>query len=339
MRKAVALFGVVIACLMTVPAIAGATLDDVRQRGYLRCGVDSVDLGFSKVGEDGAWSGYNVDYCRAVAAAVLGGADRVRFRRVDNSTRFTVLQAGEIDLLSYATTLTLSREGGLNMLFPGTLYYDGQGFMTKKSSGIRSVKDMARRSVCVMPSTTTVDNLKEFSTANKLDLKTIQVALPETMMESFTGGRCDMVTTDLSYLYTLRLANGLKPEAYIILPDVISKEPLGPTVRDDDVQWFKIVRWVIGAVIEAEERGITSASVDAARDSTDPGVRRLLGVTPELGKALGLDEAWAYRAIKQVGNYGEIFERNLGSGSPLKIDRGLNNLWNKGGLIYALPLQ
>ena len=339
------LYSIVAVCLLSwllcVPlAWAGSTLDAVKERGALRCGLETAGPGLSHFTEAGQWAGFFVDYCRAVAAATLDKADAVDFLATDSGNRFDVLRAGDIDLLSSVSTWTLSRDAALGLNFAAVLYYDGQGFLAHESVGAQSLAKVGGATVCVQAAgTTTEKNLAEYIRLNNPKMKAIMFQSIEGRVGAFLRRRCDLLTTDRLQLAGILASRVPNPNEYILFPEVISKEPLGPVVRDDDPQWFDIVKWVIYATVAAEEKGVTSANVAAMRGSEDPEVRRLLGVDPGLGESLGLDEAWAARVIEQVGNYGEIFERNLGKNTPLGLERGLNALWTEGGLMYAPPMR
>ncbi len=320
-------------------AKAGQTLDQIRARGVIKCGVSTGAPGLSYPDKQGHWLGFDVDFCRSTAAALFGDKDKVEFVPLSTQTRFTGLQAGEADLLYHNTTWTLSRETALGLNFAGINYYDGQRIMVPKKLGIKSAKELGGASICVPPGSTTEQNLADFFRVNKLELKPVTIDGTDQIQAAFFAGRCDGYTTDGSQLAGTRALSAPNPEDYVILPEVISKEPLGPAVRHGDEEWLQIVRWTLYATIEAEERGINSKNIDEMLGSPDPVVMRFLGKTPGNGKSLGLDEKWAYNAIKQVGNYGEIFDRNLGKDSAMKLDRGLNALWTQGGLIYAMPLK
>jgi general L-amino acid transport system substrate-binding protein len=333
--------GVVAATLFgaTGPAHAGKDLDAVKARGQLICGVNTGVAGFAQADSQGKWGGLDVDTCRAVAAAIFGDADKVKFVPTTAQQRFTALQSGEVDMLARTTTWTLTRDTALGFDFTGVNYYDGQGFMVSKKLGVKSAKELNGATVCVQPGTTTELNLADYFRANKMSFKPVVIEKVEEVRAAFFAGRCDVFTTDASGLYSTRAANAPNPDDYIILPEIISKEPLGPVVRHGDNQFGDIVRWALFAQLEAEEYGITSKNVDEMLKSENPGIKRILGVTPGMGKALGVDEKWVYNIVKQVGNYGEMFDRNVGAGSPLKIDRGLNKLWTQGGLQYAPPIR
>jgi len=320
-------------------AFAGETLDKIRGRGELACGVSQGVAGFSQPDTKGIYTGLDVDVCRAISAAILGSADKVKYTPLSAAARFTALQSGEVDVLSRNSAWSLTREASLGLLFGPVDYYDGQGFMVTKKSGIKSAKQLSGASVCVQPGTTTELNLADYARANNLQMKPVVIENRDEVEDAFFSGRCDAFTTDASGLAGTRAAKAPHPDDYVILPEIISKEPMAPSVRKGDDQFYDVVRWSVFALIEAEEKGITSKNVDAMLKSDDPDIKRFLGVTEGNGKALGLDEKWAYNIIKSVGNYGEIFERNVGKGSPLKLDRGLNDLWTTGGLMYAPPAR
>ena len=323
----------------TGTAHAGKMLDTIKQKDVLVCGVNTSLPGFSSADSQGNWSGLDVDVCRAIAAAILGDAKKVKLVPLNASQRFTALQSGEIDLLSRNTTWTLTRDASLGLTFTGTTYYDGQGFMVTKKSKITSAKQLKGATVCVQSGTTTEKNLSDYSKANNLAMKPVVFETLEATNKAYFAGRCQAYTTDASGLASIRNKEADKPDDHLILPELISKEPLGPSVRRGDDEYFTIAKWVVFALIEAEEYGITQANVDQMKSSTDPVVQRILGTSEDTGKLLGLDKEWAYRAIKSVGNYGDIFERNVGPKSALKLPRGVNNLWNKGGLMYAPPVR
>jgi general L-amino acid transport system substrate-binding protein len=320
-------------------AMAGASFDAVKARGQLVCGVHTGLFGFSAPDDKGNWKGLDVELCQAVAAAVFGDANKVKYVPLSAQARLTALQSGEIDLLSRNTTWTLTRDTANGLNFTGINFYDGQGFMVLKKLGVKSAKELSGATVCVQTGTTTELNLADFFRANKMDLKPVTIEKYEEVTAAYLAGRCDAITSDASQLAAIRANDTPNPDDHVILPELISKEPLGPSVRHGDDQWFDIVKWTLYAMVEAEERGLTSANVDQALNSTDPNVKRILGVSPGMGAALGLDEKWAYNIIKQVGNYGETYERNVGMASKLKIARGLNALWSQGGLQYAPPVR
>ena len=326
------------ATLAAAPAHAGKTLDAIKARGQLVCGVNVGLAGFSAADSSGAWTGMDVDYCKAVAAAVLGDAGKVKWVPLTAQQRFTALQSGEVDVLSRNTTNTLSRDASLGLNFVGVNYYDGQGFMVNKGK-ITSAKQLKGATVCVQSGTTTEKNLTDFSRANGLNIKAVVFEKLEASTGAYFSGRCQAYTTDASGLASIRAKEAKAPTAHVILPDLISKEPLGPMVRRGDDEFFAISKWVLNGLIEAEEYGITQANVDEMKKSTDPQVGRMLGATEDLGKHLGLDKEWLARSIKAVGNYGEVFERNAGPKTALNLPRGKNAQWNKGGLMYAAPLR
>ena len=321
-------------------AYAGKTLDAIKQRGQLVCGVNPSLPGFSAADSQGNWAGLDVDVCKAVAATVLNDASKIKWVPLNASQRFAALQSGEVDVLSRNTTWTLTRDASLGLHFTGTTYYDGQGFMVTKKSKITSAKQLKGATVCVQSGTTTEKNLTDYSKAAGLNMKPVVFETQEATNKAYFAGRCQAYTTDASGLASVRNKEAGNPEDHVILPELISKEPLGPSVRRGDDEFFAIVKWVVFALIEAEEYGITQANVDQMKaDSKDPVVQRILGTSEDTGKLLGLDKDWAYRAIKATGNYGEIFERNVGPKSALKLPRGANNLWSKGGFMYAPPVR
>jgi len=329
--------------LAAAPAFAGKDLDAVKARGELLCGVAANGLaGFMVVNSQGKWTGLDVDVCRAVAAALFGDAEKVKYVPVSGQHRFTALQSGEVDMLSNNTTWTQTRDTALGLDFGAVTYYDGQGFMVPRKLGVKSAKEINGASVCVPSGSTTELNLADFARTNKLSVKPVIIEDMDQIRAAFFAGRCDVYTGDSSRLYSSRAANVPPPltaDDFIVLPEIISKEPLAPAFRHGDNQFGDVIRWTQYAMIEAEEYGVTSQNVDEMLKSDNPGIKRLLGVSPGMGKALGLDEKWAYNIVKQVGNYGESFDRNLGMKSPLKIDRGLNRLWKDGGLQYAPPVR
>ena len=328
-----------LAAAFTVPAHAGKTLDAIKARGQLVCGVNEGLAGFSAADSQGKWSGLDVDACKAMAAAILGDANKVKWVPLNAQQRFTALQSGEIDVLSRNTTWTLTRDASLGLVFTGVTYYDGQGFMVPAKLNLKSATQLKGATVCVQSGTTTEKNLTDFSRANNLNIKPVVFEKVEAATSAYFAGRCIAYTTDASGLASVRNKEAKTPTDHVILPDLISKEPLGPSVRRGDDEFFTIVKWVGFALIEAEDYGITQANVDKMMTSENPAVGRLLGSTEDTGKLLGLDKAWAANAIKAVGNYGEMFERNVGPKSPLGLPRGLNNLWSKGGIMYAPPVR
>ncbi len=326
--------------LAALPAMAGKTIDAIKARGQLVCGVNPSLPGFSAADSQGVWAGLDVDVCKAIAATVLGDASKIKWVPLNASQRFAVLQSGEVDILSRNTTWTLTRDASLGLHFTGVTYYDGQGFMVPSKGKIKSAKQLKGATVCVQSGTTTEKNLSDFSKSNNLAIKPVVFDTQEATNKAYFAGRCQAYTTDASGLASVRNKEASKPEDHLILPELISKEPLGPSVRRGDDEFFAIAKWVVFALIEAEEYGVTQANVDQLKaDSKDPVVQRILGTSEDTGKLLGLDKDWAYRAIKAVGNYGEIFERNVGPKSALKLPRGANNLWSKGGFMYAPPVR
>lgn len=316
---------------------AGETVDAVMDKGYIQCGVNTSLAGFSNA-TGGEWAGLDVDLCRAVAAAMLGDSEAVRFTALTANQRFTALQSGEVDILSRNTTWTLTRDTALGLNFAGVNYYDGQGFMVRKDLGVSSAKELSGAAVCVEPGTTTELNLADYFRAQGMEFEPVVIENTSEVTAAFFAGRCDVYTTDASGLASARNVSAENPADYMILPEIISKEPLGPAVRHGDDEFMDIVRWTLNAMIEAEEYGITSENVDDMRDnSSNPGVQRLLGTTPGLGEALGIDEDWAYNIISQVGNYGESYETNVTE--LLGLERGINALWTDGGLMYAQPVR
>ena len=331
----VALLGVV---MLGYGAAAG-TLDVVKQRGAVVCAVNTGLAGFAMPDRQGNYQGLDADTCRAVAAAVLGDAAKVKFVPATAQQRFTLLQTGEVDVLVRNTTWTLLREAENGFNFAPVTYYDGQGFMVPVKSGIKSAKELDGATICVQPGTTTELNLADYFRANHLSYKPLVIEKLDEVENAYFSGRCDAYTTDRSGLAATRAAKAANPADHVILPEVISKEPLAPAVRHGDDEWFDVVKWTVFAMIGAEEKGITKANVDEMLKSDDPEVKRMLGVTAGMGKALHLDDKFACNIIKQVGNYGEVFERNVGKDSALKLDRGVNALWTKGGLMYAMPFR
>ena len=320
-------------------AQAGATLDAVKKKGFVQCGISDGLPGFSYADAKGNYLGIDVDVCRAVAAAVFGDASKVKFSPLTAKERFTALQSGEVDILSRNSTWTSSRDAAMGLSFTGVTYYDGQGFLVNKKLGVSSAKELDGATVCIQAGTTTELNLSDYFRANGLKYTPITYDTSDESAKSVEAGRCDVLTSDQSQLYAqrIKLAN---PDQYVVLPEVISKEPLGPVVRQGDEEWFDIVRWSLFAMVNAEELGVDSKNVaDQATSTKNPDVARLLGGEGEFGKDLKLPKDWAVQIIKQVGNYAESFERNVGAGSELKIERGLNALWNKGGLQYAPPVR
>jgi general L-amino acid transport system substrate-binding protein len=324
------------AALLATPTFGQSTLDSVRSKGFVQCGVNTGVPGFSQPDSKGVWRGLDVDVCRAVAAAVLGDANKVRYTPLTPQQRFTAIQSGEVDILSRNTTWTISRDTSLGLDFVGVNYYDGQGFMVPKKLDVKSVKQLNGATICVQPGTTTELNLADYFRSNRMTFKPVVIEKQEEVLNAYFSGRCDAYTTDVSGLVVYRAARAPKPDDHAILPEVISKEPLGPAVRHGDDRWFDIVKWSFFAMLEAEELGLTSKNIDSHKKSTNPSIQRFVGATGDFGKMLGLDNGWAYQIVKQVGNYGESFDANL---TPLGFERGMNRLWNKGGLMYAPPLR
>jgi len=320
-------------------AHAGATFDAVKAKGFVQCGVHTGVAGFSMPDSQGVWRGVDVDMCRAVAATMFGDASKFKVTPLTTQQRFTALQSGEIDMLSRNTTVTLTRDATLGLIGVGVNHYDSQGVMVKKSLGVSSAKELDGATVCVQPGTTTELNLADWFRANQISYEPVIIDNINEVVRAFAAGRCDAFTTDKSQLAATRVSAFDNPDDYVILPESFSKEPLGPMVRQGDEQWFNVIRWALNAMLEAEEYGITSKNVDAMLKSTNPNVQRILGVTPGMGKNLGVDDKWAYNIIKQVGNFGESFEANLGMASPMKLARGLNAQWRDGGLMYGWPIR
>lgn len=339
--KTIAAIVAALGSVIAAPAHAGKTLDGIKARGQVVCGVNTGLAGFSAADSAGKWSGLDVDVCRALAASVLSDPEKVKYVPLNAQQRFTALQSGEIDILARNTTFVLTRDASLGLHDTVTTYYDGQGFMVPVKSKIKSAKQLKGQTVCVQAGTTTEKNMADYSKANGLAMKPVVFEKLEAATAAYLSGRCVAYTTDASGLASIRNKEAKDPKEHIILPDLISKEPLGPMVRRGDDEWFAITKWVIYGLMEAEEYGVTQANVDKMKtSSTDPVVQRLLGGGNEdTGKLLGLDKEWLARAIKATGNYGESFERNVGPSSPLGLPRGLNNQWSKGGLIYAYPVR
>jgi len=320
--------------LFSGSVFAQSTLDSVRSKGFVQCGVNTGLAGFSQPDSKGVWRGIDADLCRAVAAAALGDASKVRFTPLTAQQRFTALQSGEVDILARNTTWTLSRDTSLGLNFVGVNYYDGQGFMVPKKLKVKSAKQLNGATVCVQPGTTNELNLADWFRANRMKFKPVVIEKLEEVLNAYFAGRCDVYTTDHSGLVALRATRATRPDDHLILPEIISKEPLGPAVRHGDDRWFDIVKWSLYAMIEAEELGLSSKNVAAS--SANPSIQRFVGASGDLGKMLGIDNKWALNIVKQVGNYGESFDANL---KPLGFERGLNRLWSNGGLMYAPPIR
>ena len=335
-----AIFAFVILAMAVGPARSGSseTLSAVKARGALVCGVNEGLPGFSFVDERGGWTGFDVDFCRAVAAAIFGDANRVRLVPLSADARFRALADGKIDVLSRNSTWTMGRETEFGLTFVGTTYYDGQGFLVPRALRINSARELDGAKVCVQSGTTTIDNLADFFADNHMTLETVVASSTDDSIKKYDAGLCSVLTSDFSQLYALRLRLS-KPKDHVILPDVISKEPLGPVVRQNDLQWIEIVRWVHFAMLDAEELGVGANTIGQAMRSQKPEVMRLVGTTGNFGEEIGLKNSWAANVIRSVGNYGDSFERNLGAKTPLAIPRGLNQLWNAGGIQYAPPIR
>ena len=320
------------------PAARAGTLETVISRGQLVCGINPNLPGFGQPDVDGQFKGFNADLCRAIAAAVLGDARKVKFVPLTAPLRFQALSSGTVDLLTHNSSWTMQRDTAIGLHFTGYTFYDGQAFIAKKAAGLNSVTELGGASICTQQGSTSELNAADYFRARKLKYELVSFASDDDALKAFGEGRCDAFTTDASALASarLKLAN---PDSYVILPEVISKEPLGLVVRDGDDRWFDIVRWTLNALIDAEELGVTQANAAELEKSPNPEIRRLLGVEGKFGQGIGLSDDWALRAITAVGNYGEIFERNIGQGSPLKLPRGMNALWSKGGVLYAPPIH
>jgi len=336
MKKLIALAA--LAVVFAGQSASAQTLKTVKDRGMLNCGSNGTLAGFGLPDAQGKWTGLDVDYCKALAAAVLGDPNKVKFVPLSAKDRFTALQSGEVDVLARNTTWTSSRDTSLGLNFVGVNYYDGQGFMVRKALKVNSALELNGASVCVQQGTTTELNLSDFFRAHNMQVKTVTFATANEAVKAYDAGRCDAYTTDASGLYAERLRLAVADD-HIVLPEVISKEPLGPAVRHGDDQWFDIAKWTLFALVNAEELGMTQKNVDEMLKSTNPDVKRLVGTEGNYGEQLGLSKDWAVQIVKAVGNYGEVFDRNVGANSPLKIDRGLNKLWNKGGVVYAPPVR
>ena len=353
MRRPLLAATAVLALACATAAHAQSTLEAVQKKGHVQCGVNVGLAGFSQPDSQGVWKGIDVDLCRAIAAAVFGDASKVRYTPLTAQQRFTALQSGEVDVLSRNTTWTITRDTSLGLNFVGVNYYDGQGFMVRKGGAaagkdakkgakakaarsITSAKQLNGATVCVQPGTTTELNLADYFRANKMTFKPVVIEKLEEVVNAYFSGRCDVYTTDVSGLVAVRASRAPKPDEHVILPEVISKEPLGPAVRHGDDRWFDVVKWSLFAMIEAEELGLTSKNIDQQASTPNPSVQRFVGATGDIGKMLGLDNKWALNIVKQVGNYGESFDTHL---KPLGFDRGINKLWTQGGLMYAPPIR
>jgi general L-amino acid transport system substrate-binding protein len=329
---------ILIGAALAASTASAATLDDVKAKGFVQCGVTTGLPGFAMPDDAGNWTGFDVDYCRAIAAAVFGDPNAAKFTPLSAKERFTALQSGEIDVLTRNTTWTMERDSSLGLMFAGVNYYDGQGFVVRKELNLASAKDLQDASICVQTGTTTELNMADYFRSNNITYNPVVFEQLTETNQAYDSGRCDALTTDQSGLYGTRLQFA-NPDDHVVLPDVISKEPLGPVVRQGDDQWFSIVKWVHFGLLNAEEAGITQANVEEMKSSENPDIKRMLGLDGTFGEGIGLTNDWLVNVIKGVGNYGEIFERNVGQGSDLKIARGLNALWKDGGLQYGPPIR
>jgi general L-amino acid transport system substrate-binding protein len=340
-EKRLGAFGVVMLLVVSLVSVypSGAqTLKAVKERGTLNCGVSQGLSGFSSMDESNTWTGFDVDFCRAVAAAIFDDPFKVTFMPLDTASRFTALQSNVIDVLSRNSTWTMSRESSLGLIFAGVAYYDGQGFLVRRDAKIDTALELGGKTICTQTETTTELNLSDYFRANDMDLKVLALPTADETLKAYNDGKCDVLTSDISQLYAERLKL-TAPDNHIILPEVISKEPLGPVVRQGDDQWFNLIKWTLYSLINAEELRVTSKTIDDAVKSSNPNIRRLVGTEGEFGQQLGLTKDWAARAVRAVGNYGEIYERNVGTQSELSIPRGLNALWTQGGIQYAPPIR
>lgn len=338
-KRLLSMAALLAASAVATPALAGVTLDAVKKRGHVLCGVNTSAPGFSSADSQGNWHGLDVNICRSVAAAVLGDADKVKFVPLSSPQRFTALQAGEIDILARNTTWTMTRDASQGSVFVAVSYYDGQGFIVPKEYGIKSAKELDGATICVQSGTSSEKTLADYFNSHKMSYKTVVFDTTEATQSAFLSGRCQVYTTDMSDLAGMRTL-APNPQQYEILSEVISKEPLGPAVRRGDDEWFQVVRWSFNTMIEAEELGINKANAEQLkRTSTNPNVLRLLGRSDDMGKMIGLDKDWSYRIVTQVGNYGESWNAYFGPKSPLNLPRGLNRLWTDGGLMYAMPIR
>jgi general L-amino acid transport system substrate-binding protein len=323
---------------LAAASATAATLDDVKAKGHIQCGVSQGLIGFSQPDDANRWTGLDVDFCRAVAAAIFNDPEAVRFTPLTAKDRFTALQSGEVDVLSRNTTWTMGRDTALGLKFAGVTYYDGQGFMVRKDLGVANAKELGGASVCTQTGTTTELNLADYFRANNLEYEVVAFENNAEVIDAYDAGRCDVFTTDASGLYATRLKLA-SPDEHMILPEIISKEPLGPVVRQGDDQWFNVVKWTYYALLNAEELGINQGNVEEMMDSDNPEIRRLVGAEGGFGEAIGLSNDWAVNIVKAVGNYGEIFDRNVGPDTPLGIERGVNALWTEGGIQYGMPIR
>jgi general L-amino acid transport system substrate-binding protein len=339
MRKILCGAILAVGTLLAQGAMAGATFDAVKARGTVNCGVNTGLAGFSMPDSNSNWAGIDVDLCRAIAAAMFGDANKTKYTGYTAQQRFTALQSGEIDVLLRNTTITISRDTSLGFNYAGVNFYDGQAFIVPKKLNVSSLKDLAGATICIATGTTHELTIADWFRARNLSFQPLIIENQESMYQAFFAGRCDAMTQDSSALAAAKAARAGNPDDYVILPDRISKEPLGPLVRHGDDQWFDLVKWVLMAMIEAEEQGVTQANVDQMLKSNNPEVQRLLGVTGNFGNGLGVDNKFVYNIVKQVGNYADSFDRHVGKNSPLKLERGPNDLWTRGGLLYAIPFR
>jgi general L-amino acid transport system substrate-binding protein len=335
-----AMFSLALGAAVSLAAASAtaATLDDVKAKGHIQCGVSQGVPGFSNPDDQNRWTGLDVDFCRGVAAAIFNDPEAVRFTPLTAKDRFTALQSGEVDILSRNTTWTMGRDTALGLKFAGVTYYDGQGFMVRRDLGVTSAKELGGATACTQTGTTTELNLADYFRTNNMDYEVVAFENNDEVIAAYDAGRCDVFTTDASGLYAHRLVLA-NPDEHMVLPEIISKEPLGPVVRQGDDQWFNVVKWTYFALLGAEELGLNSENIDSMMDSDNPEIRRLVGAEGSFGEGIGLSNDWAVNIIKAVGNYGEIFERNVGPDTPLKIDRGVNNLWTEGGIQYGMPIR
>ncbi len=338
MSKQVITFALAAALGLAATAAQADTLSDVKAKGYVQCGVTGGVAGFSAPDANNNWSGLEVDFCRAMAAAIFNDPEKVRYTPLTSQERFTALSAGEIDVLSRTTTWTMSRDTQLGISFVGTMFYDGQGFMVRKADGITSAKELSGAAICIESGTTTELNAADYFASNNMEYNAVVFVDQDEVVKAYEDGRCDVYTTDSSALASER-SKFANPDDHVILPEIISKEPLGPVVRQGDETWFKLARWTYYALLEAEELGVTQVNVDEMLGSDNPAIKRLLGVEGDFGTALGLTKDWAYQIIKHIGNYSETYERHVGPNTPIALARGLNALWKDGGLQYAMPIR
>jgi general L-amino acid transport system substrate-binding protein len=330
--------GALLLMIGTAGAAGGTTLETIRARGHVLCGIGEAQPGFSEASDDGARSGLDVEFCTSLAAAVFGSKDAVKFWPLSANDRFKALQSGDVDVVARGAAWTLTRDTELGARFAGVLFYDGQGFLTRRGNAVASVFELSGASICALPGAMGEQGIAEFFGAQRMRYQIVSNENWDDLVKAYSAGNCTVLTGDVSLLAVAR-SKLRTPDDHLILPELLTKEPLGPAVRQDDPQWFAVVRWTLMALIEAEELGLTSANVDAKRAATEPEIRRFLGLEANLGQALGLPRDWAYQVVKNVGNYGEIFERTVGAQSSLKLARGLNNLWTKHGLMYAMPFR